>query len=95
MAVGFSNEKSAEYVIINDLYCKIKDKCSLFYPIIYQSKRDDTLVSLQNNIDNLGLLICFARRSKVNNMYDDIVEITFRETLFKHIIFMIKKWILL
>lgn len=46
MATGFSNEKSAEYVVINDLYCKIKDKCSLFYPIIYQSKRDDTLISL-------------------------------------------------
>ena len=26
MATGFSNEKSAEYVVINDLYGKIKDK---------------------------------------------------------------------
>lgn len=84
MATGFSNEKSAEYVVINDLYGKIKDKCSLFYPIIYQSKRDDTMISLQNNIDDLGLLICFARRPKVNSIYDEIIEITFRETLFKH-----------
>lgn len=83
MATGFSNEKSAEYVVINDLYYKVKNYCSLFYPIIYQSKRDDTLISLQNNIDNLGLLICFARRPKVTNIYDDIIEITFRETLFK------------
>lgn len=84
MATGFSNEKSAEYVVINDLYCKIKDKCALFYPIIYQSKRDDTMISSQNNIDDLGLLICFARRPKVNSLYDEIIEITFRETLFKH-----------
>ena len=72
MATGFSNEKSAEYVVINDLYYKVKDKCSLFYPIIYQNKRDDTMISSQNNIDNLGLFICFARRPKVNNIYDDI-----------------------
>lgn len=84
MATGFSNEKSAEYVVIYDLYCKIKDKCSLFYPIIYQSKRDDTLISLQNDIDDLRLIICFARRPKVNNIRDEIIEITFRETLFKH-----------
>lgn len=84
MATGFSNEKSAEYVVINDLYYKVKDNCSLFYPIIYQSKRDDTMISSQINIDNLGLFICFARRPKVNNIYDDIIEITFRETLFKH-----------
>lgn len=84
MATGFSNEKSAEYVIINDLYYKVKENCSLFYPIVYQSKRDDTMISLQSNIGNLGLLICFARRPKVKKLYDNIIEITFRETLFKH-----------
>ena len=84
MTTGFSNEKSAEYVIINDLYDKIKNECSFFYPFLYQSKRDDTMLSLQNNIDSLGLIVCFARRSKVCSIYDDVVEITFRETLFKH-----------
>lgn len=84
MATGFSNEKSAEYVILNDLYCKIKDMCSLFYPIIYQSKRDDTRISVQNDIGNLRLLVCFARRPKVTHVQDEVIEITFRETLFKH-----------
>lgn len=84
MATGFSNEKSAEYVILNDLYYKIKDMCSLFYPIIYQSKRDDTRISGQNDIDNLRLLICFARRPKVTRVQDEVIEITFRETLFKY-----------
>ncbi len=82
MPTGFSNEKSAEYVVLNNLYNKVKDKCSFFYPFIYQSKRDDTLLSLQNEIDDLRFIICFARRPKTYRIGDNVVEITFRETLF-------------
>jgi hypothetical protein len=82
MPTGFSNEKSAEYVVLYDLYNKVKDRCSFFYPFIYQSKRDNTLLSLHNEIDDLQFIICFARRSKTYFVGDNIVEITFRETLF-------------
>lgn len=83
MPTGFSNEKSAEYVVLNNLYNKVSDKCSFFYPFIFQSKRDDTLLSLQNETDNLHLIICFARRPKTDYIDDDKVIITFRETLFR------------
>lgn len=82
MPTGFSNEKSAEYVVLYDLYDKVKDKCSFFYPFIYQSKRDDTLLSLKNEINDLHFIICFARRPKTYLIGDNVIEITFRETLF-------------
>lgn len=82
MPTGFSNEKSAEYVVLHDLYNKVKDKCSFFYPFVYQSKRDDTLLSLNNEINDLHLIICFARRPKTYHIGGNMVEITFRETLF-------------
>lgn len=82
MPTGFSNEKSAEYVVLFDLYNRVKDKCSFFYPFIYQSKRDDTLLSLENDINNLHLIICFARRPKAYKLGGNMLEITFRESLF-------------
>ena len=82
MVTGFSNEKSAEYIILYDLYNKFKDKFTFFYPFIYQSKRDDTLLSLKNEINNLRLIVCFARRPKANYKDDNEIVITFRETLF-------------
>lgn len=82
MATGFSNEKSAEYVVLFDLYSKLKNKCTFFYPFLYQSKRDDTLLSLQNQVNDLRLVVCFVRRPKANYEDDDEIEITFRETLF-------------
>lgn len=83
MPTGFSNEKSAEYVVLYDLYNKVKNKCSFFYPFIYQSKRDDTMLSLDNEINNLHFIICFARRPKAYFVGEKRVEITFRKTLFE------------
>ena len=39
--VGFSNERSAEYMILNNLYEKIKNEYRLFYPFYYKKNRDD------------------------------------------------------
>lgn len=70
-------------MICNNLYNKLEKECSFFYPFYYQSKRDDTEISLLNNIENLHLIACFARRPKVNRYMSNNTYITFRKTMFE------------
>jgi hypothetical protein len=83
MATGFSNERTSEYMILNDLYYKLKNKCSFFYPFYYHSKRDDTALSLLNDITDLHLIACFARRPKTYSPMSDDTYITFRQSMFE------------
>jgi hypothetical protein len=84
LITGFSTERTAEYIILHDLYEKIKDQYTLFYPFFYQKNRDDTHLSTQNQIEELHLLTCFARRPKTNVPDSPYSEITFRSSLFKN-----------
>lgn len=84
MITGFSTERTAEYTILHDLYERIKNQYSFFYPFYYQKNRDDTHLSERNQIEELNLLICFARRPKTKNPNSSYSVITFRPTLFDH-----------
>ncbi|MHB8065525.1 MAG: hypothetical protein ACYDG2_23405 [Ruminiclostridium sp.] len=87
---GFSNVRSSEYMILNDLYCKIKSNCNIFYPFIYQKRRDDTILSLMNNVDNLQVVACFARRPKTDSVLSPKTIITFRHSMFEQAYFLKK-----
>ena len=54
MSTGFSNIRTSEYTIINDLYNKIHNKCSFFYPFYFYKKRDDTNISMLNEISEFA-----------------------------------------
>lgn len=84
MPTGFSNERTAEYMILNDLYGMIGKYCTFFYPFYFHRKRDDTLISMEHDIKDLHLLICFARRPKTPMIDSGISIITFRESVFEH-----------
>lgn len=84
MVSGFSNERTSEYMILNDLYRKISGECGFFYPFYFQRNRDDTNLSMKNNIDDLQLIVCFSRRPKTNYPKSNLTVVTFRDSLFKH-----------
>ena len=84
MITGFSTERTAEYTILHDLYERVSDQYSLFYPFYYQKNRDDTHLSEKNQIEELHLLICFARRPKTKTPNSPYSMITFRPNLFNH-----------
>lgn len=46
MPTGFSTERAVEYMVLHDLYARIKEKYSLFYPFFYQRNRNDMQLSL-------------------------------------------------
>ncbi|WP_091832411.1 hypothetical protein [Propionispira arboris] len=91
--VGFSNDRSAEYMIINNLYEKTKKEYTLFYPFYYKKNRDDTNISHENKLDEAHFMICFARRPKTDAIYSLNSEITFRSSLFEHIKYFAQKGI--
>lgn len=78
---GFSNVRSMEYVLINDLYDK--NEFDFFYPFYFWKNRDDTILSLSNNLDEIGLIALFSRRPKTDYVNSDYIEVSFRETLFR------------
>lgn len=84
MTTGFYTERTAEYIILHDLYARICDQYHFFYPFFYQKNRDDTCLSYANEIDGLHLAVCFARRPKAIAPDDPIATITFRPLLFEH-----------
>lgn len=85
LATGFSTERTAEYIILHDLYEKIKDRSSFFYPFFYQKNRDDTILSAKNEIEGLHLIICFARRPKTDIPNSSYSVVTFRQSIFEHV----------
>ncbi len=90
MVTGFSNERTSEYMILYDLYNKIKKEFSFFYPFYYHSKRDDTYLSKLNDINDLHLVACFARRPKTNIPFSNRVFISFRRSMFEQANFLRK-----
>ncbi|MBC2005484.1 hypothetical protein HCA78_17050 [Listeria booriae] len=80
MVTGFSNEKSAEFVVLNDLYRKIKNEYSVFYPFSFQKNRDDTMISFNNNVQDLHFIALFSRRPKTNNIGSSQSVVSFRST---------------
>ena len=84
MISGFSNERTSEYMILNDLYGKISGECVFFYPFYFHRNRDDTKLSMQNDIADLQLTICFSRRPKTDHPKSNLITVTFRDSLFKH-----------
>ncbi len=83
MITGFSTERTAEYIVLHDLYERIKSHSSFFYPFFYQRNRDDTKLSLENKLEGLHLIICFARRTKTYSSDAAYSAITFRSSLFE------------
>lgn len=84
MLTGFSTERTAEYIILHDLYMKTNNRYPFFYPFFYQRNRDDTYLSSANEIDELHLITCFARRPKTDIPNSPRAVITFRPALFEH-----------
>jgi len=84
MVTGFSNERTSEYMILNDLYGKMKDKCKYFYPFFFHKNRDDTILSLHNDVADLHFIVCFSRRPKTNAPFSEHTYISFRQSLFDH-----------
>ena len=84
MFTGFANERSAEYMVLNDLYTKVQDHCSFYYPFYFHKNRDDTQLSNNHKIYNLQLIVCFARRPKTDEVNSNCSAITFRESIFEH-----------
>jgi hypothetical protein len=82
---GFSNERTSEYMILNDLYNKVQSKCRVFYPFYYQKKRDDTQLSLLNDPGELQVVACFARRPKTDSVLSRRTIITFRHSMFEQV----------
>ncbi len=82
---GFSSVRSSEYVVLNDLYNRIRPSFKLFYPFFYQRNRDDTILSLSNKVDNLQLVACFARRPKTDAVLSPRTIITFRRSIFEQV----------
>lgn len=87
MVTGFSNARTSEYMILNNLYETIKSKCSLFYPFYFYKNRDDTRISLLNDIHNLHLIACFARRPKTDYPLSKYTNISFRRSMFEQVNF--------
>jgi hypothetical protein len=85
LITGFSTERTAEYIILHDLYEKIRDQSSFFYPFFYQRNRDDTNLSAENEVEGLHLIICFARRPKTSVPYSSYSVVTFRQSIFEHV----------
>lgn len=82
-ATGFSNERTSEYMILNNLYNKIKLYCQLFYPFFYHKRRDDTNISLMNDPGELQFVACFARRPKTDSVLSSETTISFRHSIFE------------
>lgn len=87
---GFSNTRSSEYMILNDLYSNVKSKYKIFYPLFFQKRRDNTNLSLLNNVPNLQVIACFARRPKTDSVLSNKTIITFRRSIFEHADFLNK-----
>lgn len=85
MITGFSNVRTSEYTILYDLYERIKDKSSYFYPFFFHKRRDDTSLSMSNNITDLHLIACFARRPKTDFHLSDYSYISFRRSIFEQV----------
>lgn len=83
MYTGFSNERSAEYVILNDLYQKLNANFSFFYPVWFHKRRDDTSISYSNKTRNLRLVACFSRRIKTDYIHSEKSLATWRESHFR------------
>ena len=79
---GFSSERTSEYMILNDLYNKVKSSCRLFYPFYYHKRRDDTHISLMNDLSDLHVVACFARRPKTDSVLSSKTTISFRQSIF-------------
>lgn len=82
MITGFSNERSSEYTILNDLYRKYEKHFSYFYPFHFHKNRDDTALSRSDNTQNLHLICLFSRRPKTNSIGSQQVYINFRSNTF-------------
>ena len=82
MVTGFSNEKSAEYIILNDLYRKFEKYFSFFYPIYFHKNRDNTALSKTDNTQGLRLICLFSRRPKTDYIGSRKVYINFRDNMF-------------
>ncbi|MBS4746141.1 hypothetical protein V2J31_17155 [Bacillus safensis] len=82
MTTGFSNERSAEYIILNDLYRKFEKNFTYFYPIHFHKNRDDTMLSKSDNAKGFKLICLFSRRPKTNFIGSKIVDINFRQSIF-------------
>lgn len=93
MLTGFSTERTAEYIILHDLYMRMHNRDPFFYPFFYQRKRDDTYLSNANEIDELHLITCFARRPKTDTPNSPCATITFRPALFEHVEYFSKQGI--
>ena len=85
---GFSNERTSEYMILNNLYNKVQSSCQLFYPFFYHKRRDDTLISLMNDPGDIQLVACFARRPKTDSVLSDKTIISFRRSIFDQVDFL-------
>lgn len=83
MYTGFSNEKSAEYVILNNLYSKFNNRFSFFYPICFHKRRDDTSISYNDEAKDLRIIACFSRRAKTDYIYSKKGIVTWRENHFR------------
>lgn len=85
MITGFSSERTAEYIILHDLYEKIREQSSIFYPFFYQKYRDNTKISMKNKIEGMHFIVCFARRPKTDIPHSNYCAITFRSLIFEHV----------
>lgn len=85
LITGFSTERTSEYIILHDLYEKIRDQSFFFYPFFYQRNRDDTNLSMENEVEGLHFIICFARRPKTDIPSSRYSVVTFRESIFDHV----------
>ncbi len=82
---GFSNARSSEYMVLYDLYNRIKQECKFFYPFYYHRRRDDTNLSRLNKLENLKVVACFARRPKTDFVLSSNLIITFRNSIFDQV----------
>lgn len=82
MVTGFSSEKSAEYIILNDLYRKFEKHFAFFYPIYFHKNRDNTALSKKDNTQGLRLICLFSRRPKTNCIGSRKIYINFRDHMF-------------
>ena len=63
---SFMSEHTAEYVLVNDLVCRLTPAFPNLIPIFFWAKREGNRTALESMHDlNCRLVTCFARRPKV------------------------------
>lgn len=87
MATGFANEKTAEHIVLHDLYEKYRNYYDYFYPFYFRKGRDDTKIALENNRGCYKLVAVFARRPKTTTIDPGRIIVTLRKSLFEGALF--------